>query len=340
MKKILTFISVMCSMLFLISCGSNKTNESSSDSNQGETKKVAIVYSTGGKGDKSFNDSAFAGLERAKKDLGIEFSEYEPKDPTVEARDQLKAYAETEEYALIIGVGFTMKDSVIEVAEQFPDQNFAIIDEIIEGLPNVQSIVFKEEEGSFLVGALAAMMSETGTIGFLGAVEAPLIQKFQTGYIQGAKYINPDINVVSVFIGGTSAFNDPTNGKAKSEVLIQQGADVLYHAAGGSGAGMFQAVKEKNVYGIGVDSNQDDMAEGLVLTSMMKYVDNAVYDSVKEAIDGKFSPTIKEFGIAEDGVGTTAFEFTRDAIGEEKISRLDEIKELIKKGEIKVKSTL
>ena len=347
MKKIVTIFSIMATLLLFVACGGSKPAEGEQKKDGGETaqktdaaKKVAIVYSTGGKGDKSFNDAAFRGLERAKKELGITFDEYEPKDPATEAKDALTKFAETGEYQLIIGVGFTMKDSVMAVAQQFPDQKFAIIDEKIENVPNIASLSFKEHEGSFLVGALAAMMSKSGTIGFVGGMESPLIQKFQAGFEQGAKYVNPNIKTLSVYIGGNSAFNDPASAKTKTETLIQQKADVVYHAAGASGQGVFQAAKEKNVYAIGVDSNQDGIVPGTILTSMMKYVDNAVFNEVKDTLEGKYQPTIQEFGIKEDGVGTTEFEFTKDKIGEENIKKLEQIKQDIKDGKIVVKPTL
>ena len=201
----------------------------------------------------------------------------------------------------------------------------------------VASITFKEEEGSFLVGALAAMMDKTGTIGFVGADNSDLIAKFFAGYAQGARYVKPAIKVIPVTIGGTSAFNDQASAKAKTETLIQQGADVVYHAAGASGLGVFQAVKEKNIYGIGVDSNQDGLYPGNILTSMMKYVDNAVFDEIKTTLNGKFAAKVQTYGIKEDGIGTTNFEFTKDKIGEENIKKLEQIKQDIKSGKIVVK---
>ena len=340
MRRFVTIFSILAIFVLFVACGGSKPATGEQKAGSGDVKKsVAIVYSTGGKGDKSFNDAAFRGLEQAKKELGITFKEYEPKDVTAEARDILSQFAESGEFEIIIGVGFTMKDSVISVAEAFPNQKFAIIDEEVN-LPNVASLKFKEHEGSFLVGSLAAMMSKTGTIGFVGAMESPIIQKFHAGYEQGAKYVNPNIKIASVYIGGANAFNDPASAKTKTETLIQQGADVVYHAAGASGAGLFQSAKEKNIYAIGVDSNQDDIVPGLVLTSMMKYVDIAVFDIVKEVTDGKFEARIQEFGIKENGVGTTDFEFTKDKIGEENIKKLNQIKEEIKNGKVVVKPTL
>ncbi len=341
MKKLITVLSIMATLvLFVVACGSKPAEGEQKSEGAGAAKKsVAIVYSTGGKGDKSFNDSAFRGLQQAQQELGITFKEYEPKDATAEAENVLRQFAESGEHDLIIGVGFTMKDAVTAVATAFPDQKFAIVDEEVD-LPNVASLKFKEHEGSFLVGALAAMMSKTNTVGFVGALESPVIQKFQAGFEQGAKYVNPNIKTLSVYLGGANPFNDPASAKAKTETLIQQGADVVYHAAGGSGNGMFQAVKEKGVFAIGVDSNQDDIIPGFVLTSMLKNVDTAVFNTIKSVLDGKFEAKVQEFGINENGVGTTDFKLTKDKIGEENIKKLEQIKEDIKAGKIQVKPTL
>ena len=344
MKRILTIFSIIATLILFVSCGGSKPAEGE-QKKEGEKqasqsaavkKNIAVVYSTGGKGDKSFNDAVFKGLEKAKAELGITYKEYEPKNADADAKDALEKFAETGEFDLIIAVGFTMKDSLLAAAGAYPDQKFIIIDETVENVPNVASVTFKEHEGSFLVGALAAMMSKTGTVGFVGGMESPVIKKFQVGYEQGAKYIKPDIKVLSVYVGGSSAFNDPASAKTKSETLIQQKSDVIYHAAGGSGAGVFQAAKEKNIYAIGVDSNQDDIVKGTVLTSMMKYVDVATFNAVKDVIEGKFEPSHKELGIKEGYVGTTEFEFTKDLIGAENIKKLEEIKKDIADGKITV----
>ncbi|ACV38695.1 BMP family lipoprotein [Leptotrichia buccalis] len=345
MKRIVTLFSVIFALMLVVACGNKpatgeqvKDGKTSADSTNSK-KAVAVVYSTGGKGDKSFNDATFRGLQKAQKELGITFKEYEPKDPATEAKNALTQFAESGEFDLIIAVGYTMKDSLVAVAQTFPDQKFAIIDETVNGLPNVASILFKEQEGSFLVGALAGMMDKTGTIGFVGANESELINRFYAGYEQGAKYIKPGIKVLPVYIGGNNAFNDQASAKAKTETLVQQGADIIYHAAGASGLGVFQAVKEKNIYGIGVDSDQDGLYPGTILTSMLKYVDNATFDVIKAAVDGKFEAKLQTFGIKENGVGTTNFEFTKDKIGEENLKKLEQIKQDIKDGKIVVKAS-
>ncbi|MDU4653139.1 BMP family ABC transporter substrate-binding protein [Sneathia sanguinegens] len=336
MKKILAFMGTVLTLITLVSCKPKEEAKAAEAKAPASTKKVAIVYSTGGKGDKSFNDSAYRGLQMAKDKLGIEFSEYEPKDPSAEAQNQLFQYAEKGEYELIIGVGFTMKDAVVAAAKAFPDQKFALVDDEISDLPNVVSLLFKEQEGSFLLGAMSAMVTKTNTLGFVGGVEAPVIWRFQAGFEQGAKYINPNIKILPVFINGNNPFNDPQTAKTLTETLIGKNADIVFQVAGASGSGVFQAAKEKGVYALGVDSNQDGEEPGVILTSMVKRVDNAVFNQIKDTLDGNFKSGIKYFGLKEDGVGTTDFEFSKKVVTEEIRNKIKEIAEKIKSGEIKV----
>lgn len=330
MKKVLMLLALLA-MVVLTACGGKKETAEAPKAEETKPLKVGIVLSIGGLGDKSFNDSAYRGLENAKKDLGIEFKYVEPASPT-EDEGYLREYAEAG-YDLIIATGFLMKDSCEKVAKDFPNVKFALIDEI-STLPNVTSLVFAEDQGSFLVGALAAMMSKTGNIGFVGGMEIPLIQKFQKGYEMGAKYVNKDIKVGSLYTAGSNPFNDPVRGKENALSLIKQGADVVYHAAGGTGIGVIEAAKESKVYAIGVDSNQDGIAQGTVLTSMLKMVDVAVYNTIKDLKDGKFAAGEHRFGIKEGGVGTTEFEFTKDKIGAENLAKLEAIKKDIVDGKI------
>ncbi len=329
MKKILTLLSV-ASLMLLTACGGSK--EEATKTEEKKVVKVGIVLSTGGLGDKSFNDSAYRGLEMAEADLGIEFKYVEPASPS-EDEGFLREYAEAG-YDLVIATGFLMKDAAQKVATDFPEVKFAIIDEVIE-LDNVASLVFAEDEGSFLVGAVAAMVSETGSVGFVGGMEIPLIQKFQRGFEMGAKYVNPNAKIGVLYTSGPNPFNDPVRGKENALSLIKQGADVVYHAAGGTGIGVIDAAKEAGVYAIGVDSNQDGIAPGVVLTSMMKNVDVAVFNTVKDVVNNEFKNGLQRFGVAEDGVGTTDFEFTKEVIGEENIAKLEEIKKAVVSGEIK-----
>ena len=283
MKKVLMLLALLA-MVVLTACGGKKEAEAPK-AEEAKPLKVGIVLSIGGLGDKSFNDSAYRGLENAKKDLGIEFKYVEPASPT-EDEGFLREYAEAG-YDLVIATGFLMKDATEKVAKDFPNVKFALIDEV-STLPNVSSLVFAEDQGSFLVGALASMMSKTGNVGFVGGMEIPLIQKFQKGYEMGAKYVNKDVKVGVLYTSGSNPFNDPVRGKENALSLIKQGADVVYHAAGGTGIGVIEAAKEAKVFAIGVDSNQDGIAQGTVLTSMMKYVDVAVYNAVKSVKEGTF----------------------------------------------------
>lgn len=296
--------------------------------------KVGLVLSTGGLGDKSFNDSAYRGLEMAKKDLGIDFKYVEPKN-SLEDEEFLREYAEAG-YDFIIGVGFPMRDAIENVARDYPELKFAMIDNTTSE-ENVKNLLFRESEGSFLMGALAAMMSKNGVIGFVGGIDIPLINKFKDGYEEGAKYINPEIKVLSAYIGGTSAFSDPLKANEMATMQIKQGADVLYHAAGGSGLGVLEAAKDNGIYAIGVDSDQDDFVKGTVLTSMMKNVDIAVYNTVQSILNNEFTGGDFYYGLEEGGVGTTDFRNTKDIIGAEKIERLKLIIEKIKSKEIVIK---
>ena len=296
--------------------------------------KVGLVLSTGGLGDKSFNDSAYRGLEMAKKDLGIDFKYVEPKN-SLEDEEFLREYAEAG-YDFIIGVGFPMRDAIENVARDYPELKFAMIDNTTSE-ENVKNLLFRESEGSFLMGALAAMMSKNGVIGFVGGIDIPLINKFKDGYEEGAKYINPEIKVLSAYVGGASAFSDPLKANEMATMQIKQGADVLYHAAGGSGLGVLEAAKDNGIYAIGVDSDQDDFVKGTVLTSMMKNVDIAVYNTVQSILNNEFIGGDFYYGLEEGGVGTTDFRNTKDIIGAEKIERLKLIIEKIKSKEIVIK---
>lgn len=297
--------------------------------------KVGIVLSTGGLGDKSFNDSAYRGLEKAKKDFGIQFKYVEPASPA-EDEEYLREYAEAG-YDLVIATGFQMTESAKVVASDYPKTKFLMIDDNVN-LPNVKSLMFKEEEGSFLVGVIAGLMTKNNAVGFVGGLENPMIKKFEYGYKQGAQYVNPKVKFFAVYTTGSNPFNDPVRGKENAISEINQGADVIYHAAGGTGAGVIAAAKEKGVFAIGVDSNQDDVAPGTVLTSMLKNVDVGVYETIRDLKENKFKPGLVVLGAKENGVGTTDFKFTKDIIGAKNLKKFEEIKAKLMAGEIKVKS--
>src|SRR6266446_6672441 len=285
---------------------------------------VGIVFDIGGKDDRSFNAAAWAGVKCAetgkwpngescgKPAMGIVLRDIEPGNPT-SIEPSIRAFAERG-YDLIIGVGFAQAPIMELVAKDYPNLHFAIIDGVSQ-LPNVASLVFKEHEGSYLVGVLAAKTTKTNILGFVGGMDIPLIHRFEKGYEEGAKSVNPDIQIVQNYVGVTdAAWNNPGKGKELSLAQIGKGADVIFTAAGNSGLGAFDAVEQ---YGkvngrathfvIGVDSNQNMVKPGFVLTSMVKRVDNAVYDIVKDVVNGKFQAGFHVFGLekdeTKDGVG-------------------------------------
>src|SRR6476620_8366727 len=275
---------------------------------------VGIVFDIGGKNDRSFNAAAWEGVKRAQQELGVCVNDVEPGNPT-SIEPAMRAFAE-KNFDLVIGVGFAQGPIMQKVATDFPNVNFAIIDGVIfeaDGKTpkkNVASLVFREHEGSYLVGMIAASKSKTGVLGFVGGMDIPLIHKFETGYEEGARAVNPKIQVIQNYVGVTdSAWNNPGKGKELSLAQMDKGADVIFTAAGNSGLGAFDAVEqygkqngEANKFVIGVDSNQNMVKPGFVLTSMVKRVDNAVYDVVKEVLDGKFEGGFHAFGLDKDGV--------------------------------------
>jgi basic membrane protein A len=304
-----------------------------------ESFKVGMVFDVGGKGDKSFNDSAYRGMLRAASDLGIDYTEFEP-GQDADRETGLRKLAQAG-YDMIIGVGFLFSDAMRNVAADYPNTHFACVDFDVrpgETLPaNLAGLKFREEEGSFLVGVLAAMFTKTGRLGFVGGMDIPLIHKFEAGYVAGAKYVNPAVSISIAYAGTTpQAFADPAKGKELALLQYGRGVDVIYHASGSTGNGVIEAAKEANLYAIGVDSNQNYMAPGHVLTSMVKRVDNAVYTTIKAAYEGHFSGGLREFGLAEDGVGYAVDEYNQSLLTEEMLARVEDAKAKIISGEIVV----
>jgi basic membrane protein A len=261
----------------------------------------AVVYDTGGKFDKSFNEAAYNGAERFKKETGIAFREFEIQNES--QREQAMRNLARKGATIIVAVGFSQAAAVAKVAKEFPKVEFTLIDDVVD-LPNVQSVLFKEHEGSFLVGVLAAMASKSGKVGFVGGMDIPLIRKFECGYAQGVKYARPDAQVFDNMTGTTpAAWNDPTKGGELAKSQFDRGADVVYAAAGGTGVGVYQAAKDNGKLAIGVDSNQNYLQPGTMLTSMMKRVDLAVYNAFMSAKNGTWKAGVSTLGLAEDGVG-------------------------------------
>src|SRR5476651_2742023 len=243
--------------------------------------KPAVIYSTGGKFDKSFNEGVSMGVEKFKKETKIAVADFEPSNET-QYEQALRRFAQRGQDP-VIAVGFAQATALEKVAKEFPNVHFTIIDAVVD-LPNVQSIVFKEQEGSFLVGMLAAMASQSGKVGFVGGMDIPLVRKFQCGFEQGIKYANPKAELISNMTGTTpAAWNDPGRGAELAKGQFDRGVDVVYAAAGSTGIGILQAAKDRGKLGIGVDSNQDYLHPGTMLTSMLKRVDLATYRSFKSA---------------------------------------------------------
>ena len=316
--------------------------------------EAGIVFDIGGKDDRSFNAAAWNGMKCAetgklpdgrdcgKPSLGIVLRDVEPGTP-VSIEPAMRAFAERK-YDVIVGIGFAQAPILDSVARDYPDIRFAIVDGVSE-LPNVASIVFKEHEGSYLVGILAAMTSKTGTLGFIGGMDIGLIHRFGKGFEQGARSVNPNIRVLENYVGVTdAAWNNPGRGKELALAQIAKGADVIYTAAGNSGLGAFDAVEEKGRdasgrathFVIGVDANQNMVKPGFVLTSMIKRVDTAVYQIVKDVTEKRFTPGLHVFGLESDGIGYVVDEYNRSLLSPEAIAAADEAKRKIIAGEVKV----
>ncbi len=262
--------------------------------------KPALIYDIGGKFDKSFNEGAFHGAERFKQETGIDFRDFEVTNDA--QREQAMRKFARDGFSPVLAVGFSQADAMTKVAAEFPKTQFAIVDSVVKQ-PNVESIVFKEQEGSFIVGMLAAQASKTGKVGFVGGMDIPLIRRFACGYVQGVKYANPKAEVFQNMTGTTGdAWKDPVKGGELAKSQIDRGADVVYHAAGGTGIGVLRAAADAGKLGIGVDSNQDGLFPGKVLTSMLKRVDNAVFKTFTDAKAGAWKPGVTVLGLKEEGV--------------------------------------
>jgi basic membrane protein A len=295
----------------------------------------AVIFDLGGKFDKSFNEAAFNGAERWKAETGGTYAELELQNDA-QREQALRRFASQGNNPVIMA-GFSQATALGVVAPEFPDTNFVIIDAVVEA-PNVQSIIFDEHTGSFLVGALAALKSTTGTVGFVGGMDVPIIHKFFCGYAQGVKAVNPDATVIENYTGTTpAAWNDPVTAGELAKAQFDAGADVVFAAAGGSGLGVLQAAKDEGKLAIGVDSNQNYLQPGSVLTSMLKRVDNAVYTALKEAgDDATFKPGLTILGLAEDGVGYSVDEHNQALLTDDMKAKADELRAKIISGEITV----
>jgi basic membrane protein A and related proteins len=336
--------AILAGALVLTACGGDDATDepkaSGSESAPKSDVKVGLAYDIGGRGDQSFNDAAAAGLDKAKTELGITANEAEAAqgEPESAKEERLRLLAQNG-FNPVIAVGFAYSAATGKVAKEFPDTQFAIIDDAGAVGPNIANLTFAEHEGSFLVGAAAALKSKTGSIGFVGGVDVPLIHKFEAGYTAGAKAVKPDIKVATKYLTQPpdfSGFGDPAKGKTAAEGMYQAGADVVYQAAGGSGGGVFEAAKAANAMAIGVDSDQaKTAAEGVrdvIITSMLKKVDVAVFDFIKSVTEDAFKAGEVVYDLKKDGVG---YSTTGGKVDDIK-AQLDDYKAKIISGEITV----
>lgn len=308
---------------------------------------VGIVLDVGGLGDKSFNDGAYRGAMMAQKELGAKIRLIEPGEGT-DREAGLRLLA-AEHMDLVVGVGFIFTDDATQLAKEYPNVNFAVVDYAISTdsagnpippPPNLAALKFKEEEGSFLVGALAAMVGNSKKVGFVGGMDVPLIQKFEAGYRAGVKYVCPDCTVIAQYAGVTpEAFRNPGKGKELALNQYSQGVNVIYHASGSTGLGVFEAARQTGKYAIGVDADQYSEAPGRVITSMVKGIDVAVFDMVRRVKEGSFKGGIYTYGLAQNGVGFVYDEHNRALIPDSVHTRLEQIKADIIAGKITVPST-
>ncbi len=296
--------------------------------------RVGLVLERSGKDDKSFNASAYQGLKRAEKELGVTTKTVEAPDNAAYESLQ-RAFAE-KKFDLIIAVGFHQLESVKKNAARFPNQKFLLVDEDAKS-PNVRSVMFEEHEGSYLVGALAALHAPSGKVGFIGGMDVPLIRRFETGYAAGVKKINPKAQVLSNYLGVTGeAWNNPPKAKELALDQFNRGAEVIFVAAGNSGVGVFDAAADRKKLAIGVDSNQNWLKPGFILTSMLKRVDESVFDSVKLFKEGKYTTGLIRYGVKTKGVDYSLDEHNARLVTEGDKKQIEQLRTDIVKGKIKV----
>lgn len=332
---------MLLGLLAAILAGCSSTQQGGQASDQTRDGKAplqaALVLDTGGVDDKSFNAGAWEGLQRAMKQLGVKGRYAESQTPA-DYKTNLTQFA-SNGYDIVFAIGYKMEDALKEVAPQFPNVKFAIVDSEAPNLPNCEGLMFREEQGSFLAGFLAASMSKTKKIGFVGGEQIPLIEKFEAGYKAGAKTADPSVQVLSAYTGD---WNDLEKGKLDANQEFASGADIIYQAAGKAGLGVIEAAREKGdgFYAIGVDQDQDWVAKGRVLTSMIKHVDNAIYDTVERLQKGQFTPGTHVYGLKENGVGLSEMKYTRSTIPPAVLDKLQKLTRMVADGQVVPPTTL
>lgn len=333
MKKILF---ILLAFILFVSCGKKDSSENTSGK-----LKVGLVFDVGGRGDKSFNDAAYRGLEKAKQELGIEFEYIEP-GPGADREAALRQFSSRSDISIIFGIGFIFTDEITKIAREFPDKKYACVDYTVDPNktipPNLVALEFREEEGSFLVGAIAGLMTKSNKVGFVGGMESPLIKKFQVSYEAGVKQVNPGCRVLIGYAGVTGdAFKNPGKGKELALGQYNDGVDIIYHASGVTGLGVFEAAREMKKYAIGVDSDQNDEAPGYIITSMVKVVDVSVYEVIKEVKDGTFKGgRVETFGLKTKGVDYAYTDKNKHMIPDEVRKKVEALRQDIIDGKITI----
>jgi basic membrane protein A len=328
-----TCLRIMAIFLAL-SCRPDAASAGTSSGGMGAPIRVGVVFDKGGRDDRSFNASAWRGLDRAKHELGVDGKFVEAMDDNA-YEPAIRTFAR-KKFDLIIAIGFSQVEAVSRVAADFPDRRFALVDSV-SPRPNVRSLLFGDHEGAFLAGAAAAMKSATGKVGFIGGMDVPLIRRFDMGFKAGARHIRRDAVVVSNFVGVTvDSWNNPPKAKELALAQYNNGVDVIYVAAGASNSGVFDAAGAKSRYAIGTDSNQNAMRPGLILTSILKRIDVAVFQTIADVRDGKFTAGKVEFGVANGGIDYAVDRHNEGVLVPGLRARLDEIKVQIAAGAIKV----
>lgn len=335
----------LCFLLVVTGCSGKRGETTGTGQSPNLGIQAGLVFSVGGRGDKSFNDSAYNGLELAKKKYGINYTYLEPQGEGGDRESALRQMATDPDIALIIGVGLLFSDDISRIAAEFPDKQFVCIDYVAQPnatIPsNLQGIVFEEKKGSYLAGALAGLVTKTKIVGFLGGMESSVIKKFETGFIRGVHAINPDIRVISGYIGMTgSAFSNPAKGRELALGQYGRGADIIYEAAGASGLGVIEAARESKALVICTDRDQEQDAPGFVLSSMTKAVDRAVLKTVESVVDGSFrGGRVVVYGLADRYTDYVYNEKNASLVGTKNHDQLESIRNQIIAGEIVVDDT-
>jgi basic membrane protein A len=339
-------LSIFLFLVFILAGCTGQNREKTVKEHSSDSKlQIGLVFDVGGRGDKSFNDSAYSGLEIVKKKYGVNFLYVEPQGEGADREAALRQMATDPDIGLVIGVGLLFSEDITRIAAEFPYKKFVCIDYISQPniiIPaNLQGIVFEEKKGSYLAGALAGMMTKTKTVGFIGGMESSVIKKFETGFIKGVRSINPEIRVISGYVGMTgSAFANPAKGRELALGQYGKGADIIYQAAGASGLGVIEAARESKALVICTDRDQESEAPGFVLSSMTKAVDRAVLKTVENVLNGNFNGGgVAVFGLADRYTDYVYNEKNASLIGTKNHEQLEDIRKKIVEGKIVLDET-